>query len=247
MSAVNPTKFKLFSGYNLVHANSTRIGGVSLEPYNTLNLGMHTGDNREDVAKNRSRYFNYLGADIERAVYAEQVHGSQVTVVSTPGRYTATDALITAEKDLFLTIQTADCFPLFMYDPVKEVCALVHSGWRGTAQNIASVTIKQMTRAFKTNVKDVLVAIGAGIQQAQYQVDSHTAAQFDKNFWKDDGPGHAKLNVQGAIIAQLLNVGILKRHIEVDERCTFKQSDIFYSYRRDGKSSGRMMGVIGMP
>ncbi len=240
-------KFRLFKEFKeLLHGFSTRRGGFSKAPFNELNLGLSTPDDPQVVKRNRQLFFKALKLPNNDLVFPQQTHSANVQVVNKPGIVPNCDALITNRKNLFLTIQTADCFPVFIFDAVKKVVALVHSGWRGTAQNIVGRTIKKMEENFGCKVVDLLVAIGPGVQQTCYQVDEKTAAYFEQRFLQLDGPGHFKLDVQGKIIAQLKECGVPESQIEWDSQCTHCATEDYYSYRRDGLNSGRMMGIIGI-
>ncbi len=239
--------YSLFSKYQtLLQVFSTRSGGFSKAPYNSLNLGMHSGDDKKTVTQNRDHFFKSVNIPKERLVFPEQVHSANVHLVSKPGVIAKCDALITSERNLFLTIQTADCFPVFLFDPRAGAIGIVHSGWRGTAAHIVPKTISLMENKLNCRTGNMLAAIGPGVQQSCYQVDTETASRFDAKFLLADGPGHFKLDVQGTIVEQLLASGIERENIEVDKTCTHCATDRYYSYRRDGKQSGRMMGVIGM-
>ncbi len=230
----------------LVHAYSTRRGGVSSAPYDGLNLGMHTGDDLPSVRQNRQIFFNTLGIPSDRLVFPEQVHSDRVVYVTEPGVVPHCDGLITDRKDLYLTIQTADCFPVFLFEKHRQVAALVHSGWRGTAKNIVGRTVQKMVSDFNGRAENIVAAIGAGIQQACYQVDMATAEKFDPKYLLEDGAEHFLLNVQGNIVDQLLEAGVPAEQIEADATCTHCAADLYYSYRRDGTKSGRMMAVLGL-
>jgi len=246
---MNPTfqTFSQFSQYkNLLQVYSTRKGGYSKAPYHSLNLGMHSGDYKPTVEKNRRFFLNQLNIPQQRLVFPEQVHSDHVFQATSPGIVPACDALITAEKNLFLTIQTADCFPIFLYDPQTEAVGIVHSGWRGTSKNIVGKTILLMEEKLNCNSRDIIAGIASGVQQSCYQVDEKTASHFDETYLIADGPGHFKLDVQGNIIDQLKDAGLARQNIQQDTTCTHCASDLYYSYRRDGLHSGRMMGVIGM-
>ncbi len=239
--------FRIFEGFpELVHGFSTRKGGVSKPPFDALNLGLSTGDNPRVVEQNRERYFNALGIVRERVVFPQQVHSADVQIVTAPGIVEQCDALITQKTNLFLSIQTADCFPVFLFHPQTRTVAIVHSGWRGTAQNIVGKAVRLMREKLGVPSAELLVAIGPGVQQSCYQVDQKTAEHFLPQYLLPDGPGHFKLDVQGAIVYQLKEVGIPEGNIEMDQRCTHCEATLFYSYRRDGQKSGRMMGIIGL-
>ncbi len=239
-------RFDIFRDTPLVQAFSTRRGGVSNGPFSSLNLGRSTADDAHNVEHNRRLFFDELNVEAEQLVFPQQVHSAHAEIASTPGVVANCDALITATPGLYLTIQTADCFPVFLYEADKGVVALIHSGWRGTAASICSNTIAKMVEAFGCRPEKMLAAIGPGITQKNYQVDEKTAAQFSGDHLLPDGPGHYRLDVRGAIVRQLVDAGLPLSRIEIDERCTFENKELFYSYRRDGQESGRMMGVLGM-
>lgn len=243
---INPTLFPIFQGHPIVHANSTRTGGISMGAYFSLNLGLKTNDQEGKVKQNQSMFFDHLNIDERTLVFPQQIHSDHIKIVDRPGIIKNCDALITSSPELFLTIQTADCFPLFMYDPVKHVCAIVHSGWRGAAKNISAKTISKMQGSFGSKSRNILVAIGAGIQQKNYQVDSVTASNFSSKYLLPDAVNHYKLSIQDVIIDQLLERGVAKTNIEVDKTCTFEDQENYFSFRRDRANCGRMMGIIGL-
>jgi len=107
--------FKIFPKSALLHAYSTRKGGISPSPFDSLNLGKNTADDPANVDENRRLFFTALNVDIRRCVFPQQVHSANVKIVNEAGLVKNCDALITREKNLFLTIQTADCFPVFLY------------------------------------------------------------------------------------------------------------------------------------
>ncbi len=230
----------------LIHGFSTRQGGVSLPPFDSLNLGLSTPDDPQAVSKNRKLFFKTLGIPAERVVFPEQVHSDTIKIVRQPGNVAKCDALITDRPNLYLSIQTADCFPVFLVDPQKDIVAIVHSGWQGTARNIVGKTIRKMKVLFNVRAENILAVIGPGVQKNCYQVDGSVIPYFDPDFYKDDGPGHYLLDLQGAIRQQILNEGVPQQQVETDPDCTHCRSDLYYSYRRDGQRSGRMMGIIGL-
>ena len=247
MNCILPLQFQIFQEFpNLKQAFSTRTGGVSRAPYDSLNLGLHSGDHFPDVKKNRKLFFQHMGIEGDHVVYPEQTHSANIAVVIEPGTVQNCDALITNKTNLFLSIQTADCFPVFLFDPDKSVVALVHSGWRGTAQNIVGKTLIRLQGIFNSNTTNLLAAIGPGVLQRNYQVDTLVAKHFSDTYLIKDGPGHFKLDIRQAIYNQLLDGGVQTGNIEIIPVCSFEEKGLFYSYRRDGQKSGRMMGIIGL-
>ena len=240
-------QFNIFKPYlSLVHAFSTRIGGYSNHPYQSLNLGLTCGDDPQIVQKNREIYFNSLDISQDRLVFPVQIHSSNIQIVDSPGIVNNCDALITQTPKVFLTIQTADCFPIFIFDPMTQTVAIVHSGWKGTAQNIAGKTIRAMKTGLKINPNNLLAAIGPGVQLNNFQVDEPVYNQFDPKYFVPDGPGHHKMDLQLAIYDQLIAAGLNEYKIERHIDCTYEKEELYFSYRRDGQYSGRMMGVIGI-
>lgn len=239
--------FKIFQELpELVHGFSTRVGGLSQPPFDSLNLGLSTPDDTDVVKKNRHLFFESMGISETMVAIPQQVHSSHVKIAEQPGVYSQCDALISAQPNLFLTVQTADCFPVFIFDVYQKVVAIVHSGWRGTAQNIVGKTIRLMQDKFASRPQNMLVAIGPGVQQSCYQVDEQTAQHFEQKFLLPDVPGHFKLDILANIIEQIQKEGVLLNNLEWETTCTHCAADLYYSYRRDGKQSGRMMGLIGL-
>ncbi|MBN2425535.1 MAG: peptidoglycan editing factor PgeF [Calditrichaceae bacterium] len=229
-----------------MHAFSTRKGGLSKGIFAGLNLGLNTNDDKESIAENRKLFFDVLDISEKNLAIPGQIHSDRVSIVEEPGFAGESDALITNKRGIFLTIQTADCFPVFLFDSKQNAVGLVHSGWRGAAQNIVGKTIQSMRDYYNCKPENISTAIGPGIQQNCYQVDRKTAAYFTNAVLKPDGENHYLLDLQLTIINQLINYGIPADQIETDGRCTHCEKELFYSYRRDGNQSGRMMSLIGL-
>lgn len=247
MDSIKVIQFNILKSYlSLVHAFSTRIGGFSNSPYQSMNLGLTCGDDPRIVQKNRDKYFNYLDVPQDQLVFPVQIHSDNIQIVETPGIVNNCDALITQTTDLFLTIQTADCFPLFVFDPQTRTIAIIHSGWKGTAVNIAGKTIQKMKTEFGIDPSNIFVAIGPGVQTQNFQVDEPVYKQFESKYFISDGPGHYKMDLQQVIFDQLIETGLSEQKIERYTECTYEKHELYYSYRRDGQNSGRMMGIIGI-
>ena len=161
------------------HAFSTRLGGVSSAPWDSLNLGPGRGDAPEHVAENYRRFFAYLGADEHRAVLSKQVHETGVRTVTAadagkglfqPRDYEA-DALITAEKDMPLVVFSADCGILLLHDPVTGCAGAVHAGWRGCAAGIVEKTVHELERVFGAKPESLLAAVGPCIGPCCFETD----------------------------------------------------------------------------
>ncbi|NOU85117.1 peptidoglycan editing factor PgeF [Paenibacillus sp. LMG 31460] len=248
---------------------TSRHGGVSQSPYATLNSGLHVNDVPEHVVRNRELIAEAVGQPFEAFTYAEQVHGNEVTIVSLQekgmGRASretaiqAKDGFITNEKGIVLCAQFADCVPLFFYDPVKRVAGLAHAGWKGTVLNISMATISLMTHTFGSQATDIRAAIGPSIRACCYEVDETVANRVNhvlmdinasseerQAVMVDKGNGKYMLNLQELNRKLLLQAGILSSHIEVSQLCTSCSTDLFFSHRKEGGSTGRMIAWIGL-
>ena len=190
----------------LVHGFSTRPGGVS-ELKTTrdgqetcekvLNVGFTDWDTSERVRDNREKFFRAIGASKMRVVALRQIHSDIVHVIrsanqspagtESPGTTSSEaapqgDALITREPGVLLVVQTADCIPILLADPKRQVIAAIHSGWRGTVRRIAAKTLGRMQMEFGTKPEDVIAALGPGIGQSCYEVGTEVAAEFHTQF-----------------------------------------------------------------
>ncbi|MDR6551390.1 peptidoglycan editing factor PgeF [Paenibacillus qinlingensis] len=248
---------------------SSRLGGVSQAPFSTLNLGLHVNDNDLDVIHNRERVAAALGQSFTSFTYAEQVHGKDIAIVTLDeqgmGRESratalqAKDGFITKEKGIVLCAQFADCVPLYFYDPVQRVVGLAHAGWKGTVLNISMATISLMTHTFGSQPSDIYAAIGPSIGACCYEVDATVATRVWLAFEEaqipqeeqeaiitDKGNGKYMLNLQQLNRKLIEQAGILSSHIEVTQLCTSCRTDLFFSHRKEGGSTGRMIAWIGL-
>ena len=163
-----------------------RSGGTSSGPYATLNLSLSVGDDPQCVRQNRRRLAAAFSASLEDFVFARQVHGAGVRVVGAADRGSGAfslgdaipdaDALVTATPGVVLAILTADCVPIVLHDPVADVLACVHAGWRGTVAGVSAAALAAM-QALGSRPADVIAGIGPAIAAARYQVgaDVHQA------------------------------------------------------------------------
>ncbi|MGC9365131.1 MAG: peptidoglycan editing factor PgeF [Fidelibacterota bacterium] len=226
-------------GY-LRHAFSSRKGGVSPAPWDSLNLGYSTGDAAENVRENRRRFLATLDADPERLACGRQVHRRSITTVERPGLYDACDGLITTEKNIVLAIKTADCVPLLLFDPVQKVLAVIHCGWRSVVKNIVEEAIARLTAAYSSRTTSIYAAIGPALRSCCYEIQEDVACHFSGGF-VIRREGGLFLDLVGAIENRLVKSGVTEQNIDTCHRCTYCEKELFFSYRRDGQRSGRMM------
>ena len=246
----------------VVHAFSTRQGGVSRAPYATLNLGMSVGDDPHAVEENRRRFFGTFDLQLSQVVRVKQVHSDGVlrvdeSLVSRQGfprllldegyEY---DALVTNLPDLALVVTTADCLPLLIHDPVRGAVAAVHAGWRSTAKRIAARAIEAMAAAYGTHPGDCRVAIGPGIRRCCYEVDTAVTDTMTIGLptWAEHAvatrPGHFRLDLAGVNRAILQGAGVRPDRIADVRLCTACRRDLFFSHRAERPRTGRMMNLI---
>lgn len=252
----------------LTHVFTTRLGGISEGPFASMNLKYPVGDQDEPdgharVRQNRQRVCDHLGLPLENLVAAQQVHGKRVQIIGRQERGTGafaqedgipdTDGLITAERAIPLMAMTADCLPVLMADPVKKVCAAVHSGWRGTQQRVVLEALRKMCSEYGCQREDIRLAIGPGIGFDSFEVGADVLDVFGEAINRDDlslvQPGEQSgkylLNLAEIIGRQALVEGLNPRHIEILYQDTFSNERLFYSYRRDQGITGRQAGLIG--
>ncbi|MBV6712719.1 peptidoglycan editing factor PgeF [Paenibacillus chitinolyticus] len=248
---------------------TSRHGGVSSAPFDSLNLGLHVNDADEDVVENRRRLAAALGVPFEALTFGEQVHGKEVAVIEKEqmgsGRISRADAIqdkdafITAGKGIMLCALYADCVPIYLIDPVNRVVGIAHAGWKGTVQNIGAAALASMTRSFGSRPEDVYAVIGPSIGGCCYEVDDYVAGRvyeshLDTGISKKQTEtvviprkeGKYQLNLQECNRQFLEKAGILSSHIEVTELCTSCSTDLFFSHRKEGGSTGRMAAWIGL-
>ena len=251
-------QFVNLSGFSgLMHFSTTRLGGCSTGIYEALNLGFNSGDLPEKVIKNRNILCTALEINPVRLVFPNQTHTATTRTIDASYFETGkeerfhflneTDALITNLKGVCIAIKTADCVPVLLYDPKQKVVAAVHAGWRGTVQNIVSLTINKMTAEFGTNPSDLFAGIGPSISPEVYEVGEEVWNQFAPEFYypaNSAGSNKRYLDLWKANMHQLILSGVPVEQTEVSKICTLSDPERFYSARRDGQKSGRMATAI---
>jgi YfiH family protein len=239
---------------------STRNGGISTPPFDSLNLAFHVGDAPEAVTANRRIFSAAAGFSLENLVCAQQVHGTRVFSASFQDRgkgvycyedaVSETDALITDDSNVVLGAFFADCVPVFIADPVRKAVGLAHAGWKGTLHHIAQKTVAKMTEEFGCVSSDCFAFIGPSIGPCCYRVGEEVIALLDPALAAhvssegEDKKGF-KLDLWGANRADLLVAGLSADNIAVSGLCT-RCDARFFSFRRAGGQTGRMGGFIGL-
>lgn len=230
---------------HIVAGFSTRTGGVSGPPYDSLNLGLSTADNSADVHQNRKRIFESAGFSVDQLAITGQVHGTDVLEVDAPGLYVGYDGMVTRTPNLLLCLSAADCASVLIADPVARVLGACHAGWRGTVGRITSNTVKKML-ACGAQTERLRAYVSPCISADKFEVGPEVARQFDAAF-VCDVPGKTKphVDLKKALQFQLIEAGIAPDAIEVSPHCTFTETDRFFSHRAEHGKTGRLMGFIG--
>ncbi|HEX6153275.1 MAG TPA: polyphenol oxidase family protein [Solirubrobacterales bacterium] len=212
-------------------AFSTRLGGVSERPYDSLNLGLLTDDAEDAVIENRHRLASALGFEPGRLVFARQVHGTRLVDhrIGSPEVVEEADGHVIAEAGLAPLVFVADCLPVAMSGPGGV--AIVHAGWRGLAGGILAAAAEA--------VEAEAAAIGPGIGPCCYEVGEEVLTAFS-----DLGEGVAKgrmLDLPEVARRSLAKAGV--EHVESAGLCTSCEDELFFSHRRDEGRTGRQAGV----
>ncbi len=227
------------------------MGGASAAPFDTLNLGRGVGDEPESVGANRARVASALNRTLDDHVEASQVHGSVTVVVDAAHRgrtIDGADGLATRDAGVLLAIHCADCVPVILADPVRRAVAVVHTGWRGTADGAAGTAVRTMADAFGSRPGDVVAAIGPAIGPCCYAVDAPVLERFARWRWREGvftatTPGQWMLDLWEANRTQLRDAGVPGASIATAALCTSCHPALFFSHRRDGRS-GRMGALV---
>lgn len=238
--------------------STCRDGGVGEGAYTSFNCTHYCGDNPRHVAINRQRLCDDWLIPSDRLIIPRQVHGTDVTVIddtflALPSAVReqmldGVDAIISPLSDVCLAISTADCIPILLYDTRTRVIAAIHAGWRGTVARIASLTLRQMAALYGTRGTDVRAVIGPGISVESFEVGDEVYEAFRKADFpmEDIARRYEKWHIDlwEANRLQLLDEGLLPESIEMANVCTYQHVDRFFSARRLGIHSGRILTAI---
>lgn len=239
---------------NLVAGFTTRNGGSSRAPFNSLNLGYSSGDQLSQVDANRAAVARAFDLEPHLLLTVNQVHGSEILVVDQPNPEVShfqrvdSDAIITNQRNILVGILVADCFPVILYDQQRHVAGVVHLGWRGMAAGLLGRTVHAMQEIFGCRPQDLCAAVGPGIAAHSYEVDRPVRDAFRQGSdqWgriaKEVSLGHWQLDLQLSAMLQLDAAGVARPAVDVVKECTCCHKETFFSYRRDQGRTGRQMG-----
>ncbi len=222
---------------------TTRPGGVSLPPFDSLNLGTGTTDRPESVRENYRILYDFLSVEEERVALMRQVHSGTVRVVDRGGISDDTDGLLTATPGVLLGVRVADCVPVLLYDPRREAAGAIHCGWRPIVSGILERALELMHSEWGSRPEDVLAALGPSAGPCCYEIGEDVAIRLAPgSVISRKGSRYADLHAE--ITLRLHSAGVKNDHIELIPHCTICNDALYFSHRRDGVLSGRMMGYI---
>jgi hypothetical protein len=232
-------------------------------------------ERQEENRENREKFFAKQEISVDRVIGADIIHGTRAEIITSQNvshngrssfiRYNGdssngdnggdndrrvipgTDALVTKEKNLFLSVTVADCLPVFFYDPIAHVIGIAHSGWRGLIDGVLNKTLETMLNC-GAQTENIFVSFGPSIRDCHFEIQNDILPQFaryEKYIFSKEGKDFVDL--QGIGREQLQNAGVLATHIETSALCTFCEHEIFFSYRRDQPEEIQaMVAAIGM-
>jgi hypothetical protein len=231
----------LGKGGRFLHAFTTRRGGLGA---------------RKDGAKQAEDWTavaDALGIHIDRVATVNQVHGENIIRIDElnirKARTAHADALMTDVPGIAVGVETADCVPVLLFDPVRPAVAAVHAGWRSTVKKIVQKAVNRMHEEFRSEPAKLIAAIGPAIGPECYEVDEPVMGPVQSafSFWREvsapRGTDRWGLDLAGANRLELMQIGLAEKNIHLAGMCTSCRKDLFYSYRAEGKT-GRILSVI---
>jgi YfiH family protein len=247
-------RFKQFKDHpKCVHVVTTK----SISEPCGLSLALHTGEVEAKIIDNRKKVSSLLSLEDDlHFIVANQTHSDHIKIIvekETKGwkgledAVADCDALITNQKGVMLTILTADCVPVLLYDKEKEVIAAIHAGWKGTEARIVTKTVQKMIKVYDSDPKDIIAGVAPAIGRCCYEVGKDVAKHFFNEPRSFDLLGEKyMLDLPFINKKQLLDSGVLEEHIEMSGVCTACEVERFFSYRKEQGCSGRFMSMIGL-
>ncbi len=246
---------------NISHFTTTRHGGVSQGEYATFNLGAYCGDDPEAVKMNRAKLCHALSLSADRLFVPNQTHGSamkeldeEFLLLSAEDQeaiLSGVDALITRVPAVCIAVTTADCVPVLLYAPDKKVIAAIHAGWRGTVLQIVYKVVCKLIESYGCDPLLLKAGIGPSISRDYFEVGKEVVDAFlmiysdlDRIVTYSQDTNNPHIDLWEANRQQLLKAGLEADNIETAGLCTFIDSNDFFSARRQGVQSGRMLSGI---
>jgi len=241
--------FEQLAGYSVVAHVTARHGGVSPEPWKSLNFSTARGDTQERVRENRRLLGEALGYDYQQRVYCQQPHGTGIAKVDANDLgicQMGSDGAVTDSPQVPISLIFGDCVPVLLYDPAKQVLAAVHAGWRGTVNGAAAAALWSMVAGYGTNPADVLACIGPSIGPESYEVGDEVVEMARAKLanadalltWPRGENERPHFDLWEANASQLVEQGVLREKVEVAGIDTARRTDDFFSHRAEKGKCG---------
>ena len=238
----------------IIQAVFTRQGGVSPHPWDSLNVGGSIGDDITHVRENRIRSFRALCRMPESIHDVWQVHSVDVVYADAPRpldtEYQKADIMLTDNPQVTLFMRFADCTPIFLYDPKKQVIGSVHSGWLGTVRGAAQAAVGAMQERYDSKPADILAAIGPAIGPDHYEIGEDVITQVREAFGTD---AESLLEAHGESVYfnlwkanQILLEKSGVKEIEIANICTACHTDDWFSHRGEKGKTGRFGAMLAL-
>jgi polyphenol oxidase len=226
---------------HVIHGVFMRHGGMSVGPYTSLNVSTDVGDHPDSVKFNRLEICKVL--EVEQIVFPHQQHGVDVVRITNANalKVHQADALLTTEKNIALAVTHADCQAAIFFDPIHEVIAVAHAGWRGSVQNIYAKVIDQL-KSVGTHPKDLIVCIAPSLGPCHAEFKNYKQ-ELPQDFWSFEVKPHY-FDFWKISRMQLMGAGVLEKNIEMSEVCNVCEAKDYYSHRREAKTGRNATAVV---
>ncbi len=252
-----PITSKLLNNRKIIHGFFTKTGNTKKEVKFNFNCSLKNKKHVKRNTQNRKLVAKFHNLELSNLKTVNQVHSNKVVIIDNEKQNTnnlKADALITKSSNVILGIITADCAPVFVFDPKLNIIAAVHVGWRGALNEILIKVITKF-KSYESNLNDILISVGPCIGPKSYEVGKDFIIKFtkkDKNsirFFNKINDRYL-FNLPKYICNQVISIGIHKSNISLSEKDTFSNKELFYSYRRsiinNNPDEGRMINTISI-
>ena len=254
-------QFKILNKYGLKHCITLKHGGVSRGIYDSLNFSLSGNDLKENVIKNLNKVTNSLGIDSQNVYKATQAHTDNILCLNNENKEAYKfavgnkrdenyDAYIVSEKNIATLVTTADCNPIIIYDPKKNIVANIHSGWKGTTKKIYLKTCEKMITEFSCNPNDLIVCIGPSIRKCCFSSEEQEFKNIFTNIWEnekeyityEENSNRFHIDLVYLIKKDFEKIGV--KNIVIADICTVCNSNDFFSYRVSRKNNQNGYGLM---
>ena len=248
----NGLRYFQFDSLKTKHAIFTRHGGVSPQPWQSLNVGGTVGDDLARVRRNRLLSFEAMECAVESIFDVWQVHSSDVVCAQAPRptdqSYRQADIILTDRPEVTLFMRFADCVPILVHDPRRGVIGISHAGWMGTLGDVATTTVKALQKNYGSNPADIIAGIGPSIGPDHYEIGADVILQVMQKFGDESelflkshhGKIHFNLWETNRVLLERAGVG----QVEVAGICTACNTQDWYSHRAEKGRTGRFGALI---